>query len=155
MRATSENGAPASGRPDKLSIIVYSGEFDKVHYALALASSAVATNQAATLFFTMGACRALLRAGADGVPGWHTLGAGPGRAAPAEIDHDYARRGVATFDELFSACVELGVRFIVCEMGLRATGIDAKDLRDDLSIDTAGIVTFLGDASKDGAMLFV
>ncbi|MFQ5617352.1 MAG: DsrE/DsrF/DrsH-like family protein [Rhodospirillales bacterium] len=147
-----EDGAP--GRPDKLSIIVYSGEFDKVHYALALASSAVATNQAATLFFTMGACRALLRAGADGTPGWHTLGAGPGGAA-AEIDRDYARLGVATFDELFSACVELGVRFIVCEMGLRAAGIEPEDLRDDLSIDTAGIVTFLGDASKDGAMLLV
>lgn len=149
-----EERAPAPDRPDKLSIIVYSGEFDKVHYALALASSAVATNQAATLFFTMGACRALLRAGADGVPGWHTLGAGQGQT-PAEIDRDYARLGVATFDELFSACVELGVRFIVCEMGLRAAGIDAKDLRDDLSIDTAGIVTFLGDASKDGAMLFI
>lgn len=149
-----EERAPAPDRPDKLSIIVYSGEFDKVHYALALASSAVATNQAATLFFTMGACRALLRAGADGVPGWHTLGAGQGQT-PAEIDRDYARLGVATFDELFSACVELGVRFIVCEMGLRAAGIDAKDLRDDLSIDTAGIVTFLGDASKDGAIVFV
>lgn len=149
-----EERAPASSRPDKLSIIVYSGEFDKVHYALALASSAVATNQAATLFFTMGACRALVRAGADGTPGWHGLGAGPGRAA-AEIDRDYARLGVATFDELFSACVELGVRFIVCEMGLRAAGIEPEDLRDDLTIDTAGIVTFLGDASKNGAMLFV
>ena len=145
-----ENGAPASDRPDKLSIIVYSGEFDKVHYALALASSAVATNQAATLFFTMGACRALVRAGPDGVPGWHGLD-----AAPAETDRDYARLGVATFDELFSACVELGVRFIVCEMGLRAAGIKPEDLRDDLTIDTAGIVTFLGDASKDGAMLLV
>ena len=150
-----ETGAPARRRPDKLSIIVYSGEFDKVHYALALASSAVATNQAATLFFTMGACRALLRAAADGVPGWHTLDAGPGRPPLAEIDRDYARLGVATFDELFSACVDLGVRFIVCEMGLRAAGIKPEDLRDDLTIDTAGIVTFLGDASKDGAMLFV
>ncbi len=149
-----EDGTPASDRPDKLSIIVYSGAFDKVHYALALASSAVATNQAATLFFTMGACRALLRAGADGVPGWHTLAAVQGRAA-AEMDREYAKRGVATFDELFSACVELGVRFIVCEMGLRAAGIEAEDLRDDLTIDTAGIVTFLGDASTDGAMLFV
>ncbi len=150
-----ENGAPAPDRPDKLSIIVYSGEFDKVHYALALASSAVATNQAATLFFTMGACRALVRAGADGVPGWHGLDARPGRAAPAETDRDYARLGVATFEELFSACVELGVRFIVCDMGQRAAGIDAKDLRDDLSIDTAGIVTFLGDASQDGAVFFI
>ncbi len=32
---------------------------------------------------------------------------------------------------------------------------EAEDLRDDLTIDTAGIVTFLGDASTDGAMLFV
>ena len=36
-----------------------------------------------------------------------------------------------------------------------AAGIEPEDLRDDLAIDTAGIVTFLGDASKDGAMLLV
>ena len=46
-------------RPQKLSVIVFSGDYDRVHYALAMASAAAATNRAVTLFFTMAATRAL------------------------------------------------------------------------------------------------
>ena len=35
-----------------------------------------------------------------------------------------AQRGVGDFETLLQACVELGARFIVCEMGLRSLGID-------------------------------
>ena len=59
-------------RPTKLSLIVYSGTFDKVHYALATAAAAIATNTPVTLFFTMDAIACVTRA-ADGSPGWHTV----------------------------------------------------------------------------------
>jgi hypothetical protein len=42
-----------------LSIIVRSDRYEDVHYALAMASAAVAVNQRAVLFFTMGGLRAL------------------------------------------------------------------------------------------------
>ncbi len=45
--------------PNKLSIIVYSGQFDKVHYALVMASAAAAVGRPVTMFFTMDACIAL------------------------------------------------------------------------------------------------
>ena len=41
-------------RPEKLSIVVFSGDFDKIHYALVMASAAAAIDIPATLFFTMG-----------------------------------------------------------------------------------------------------
>ena len=59
--------------PDKLSIIVYAGHFDKVHYALVMAAAAAAIGRPVTLFFTMGACNALKAPGADGEPAWRQM----------------------------------------------------------------------------------
>jgi peroxiredoxin family protein len=129
--------------PDKLSIIVFSGDYDRIHYALAMASSAVAIDRAVTLFFTMDGIRALMRADAEGAPDWS------GREA------DYAAKKIGTVGEMLSACIELGAIFMVCEMGLRATGIDERDLRDDITIATGGIVAFLNDASRHGQMIMI
>ncbi|SKA00292.1 Peroxiredoxin family protein [Enhydrobacter aerosaccus] len=121
-----------------LSLIVRSGDYESVHYALALASAALAINRPAILFFTLGGIRALL---------------GP----PATLD-DWDRdelmrqRGIGDFETLLQACVELGARFIVCEMGLRALGIDRAQLRRDVPFTVAGIVTLL-DETKPGMHL--
>ena len=50
-------------------------------------------------------------------------------------------RGVGDFETLLQACVELGAKFIVCEMGLRALDIDRSRLRTDVPFTVAGIVT--------------
>jgi peroxiredoxin family protein len=137
---------------EKLSLLVLSGTYERVHYALVLASSAAAIGKPATLFFTDQALRALRRAEADGAPGWRSLSAAAGSDGGA-VDEDFRARGVAGFEELLSACVELGVRFIACEMGLRAMRLEPPALRSDVPIEVAGVVTFLGDASAGGAML--
>jgi len=144
---------PDTDRPGKLSLIVYSGAFDKVHYALATAAAAIATNTPVTLFFTMDAIACVTRA-ADGVPGWHAVTAEDGRAG-AVVDAGFAARGVGTFEELLGACVELGATFMVCDMGLRAKDIDRAALRDDVPFLEGGLVTFLNDARADGAMMFI
>jgi peroxiredoxin family protein len=121
-----------------LSIIVRSGDYESAHYALALASAALATNKQAVLFFTMGGLRALM---------------GP----PPTLD-DWGRdainkeRGVGDFETLLQACIELGCRFIVCEMGLRSLAIDQAELRKDVPFTVAGIVTLL-EETKPGMHL--
>jgi peroxiredoxin family protein len=121
-----------------VSVIVRSGTYESAHYALALASAAVAVNQPAILFFTMGGLRALM---------------GP----PPTLD-DWGRdalnreRGVGDFETLLQACIELGARFIVCEMGLRSLGIEARQLRADVPFTVAGIVTLL-EETKPGMHL--
>ncbi|MEE9140087.1 MAG: DsrE/DsrF/DrsH-like family protein [Alphaproteobacteria bacterium] len=146
---------PDAPAPDKLSIVVFSGDFERVHYALAMASAAVATNRPATLFFTMGAIRALLADHGDGTPGWHALGPAEGGLGPGERDREFARRGVATFAELMDACRDLGVTFMVCEMGLRAMGLTPEELRGDIAYEEGGIVSFLADVSPAGQMVFI
>jgi peroxiredoxin family protein len=112
-----------------VSVIVRAGDYESVHYGLALAAAALAVNKPAVLFFTMAGIRAL---------------SGP----PPQLD-DWARdadnraRGVGDFETLLQACVELGARFIVCEMGLRSLAIDRASLRADVPFTVAGIVTLL------------
>ena len=135
--------------PDKLSLVVFSGTYEKVHYALAMAAAAAATNVSATLFFTMGASSALL---ADG---WRNLATEAPDTNPADVDADFRAKGIAGFDTLLAACSDLGVTIMVCEMGLRAQGLSSDQLRSDLQIAPGGIVTFLADASATGSMLFI
>ena len=121
-----------------VSVILRAGDYESAHYALALASAALAVNKPAVLFFTMAGIRALM---------------GP----PPALD-DWPRdrlnreRGVGDFETLLQACVELGARFIVCEMGLRSLGIDAGSLRTDVPFTIAGIVTLL-EETKPGMHL--
>ncbi|MBM3583659.1 MAG: hypothetical protein FJX36_04285 [Alphaproteobacteria bacterium] len=132
--------------PAKLSIVVLDGSYQRVHYALAMAAAQLAIGRLATLFFTMGAIRALLAPRGDGVPGWRALDG-------AARDDAMAANGLATFEELLGACAELGATVLVCDMGLKAEGLTRADLRADLTIGTGGLVTFLNDARADGAMV--
>jgi peroxiredoxin family protein len=134
--------APRPEGPAGLALIVHDGAFERVHYALVLASAAAATDRKAILFFTGRAVHALRP------EGWRLLGGDPaGRAA------SFAARGVADFGELMDACRDLGVRIIACEMGLRAEGLSPEDLRPDLAVEVAGVVTFLQAAG--GTVLFI
>ena len=51
--------------PDKLSLIIQSGEYDRVHYALVMASAALAVGKPVTLFFTMAATRCSILPGCN------------------------------------------------------------------------------------------
>ena len=124
--------------PDKLSLIIQSGDYDRVHYALVMASAALAVGKPVTLFFTMAATRAL-------TAGW----------ADNSRETAFAADGLATFEELLAACSELDATFMVCELGLRAEKLGRGDLRDDIQITEGSAVSFLSDASENGAILYV
>jgi len=145
-------------RPDKVSIIAFSGDFDKVHYALVIASAAIAIDIPVTLFFTMAASRALLATDDKGAPSWRTLPAGEiGQSdmTGGDIDDAFKKSVVADFEGLLQSCVALGVKFMICDMGLRAMGLEDAPLRPDIPIETGGVVTFLNDASDKGATFFI
>jgi peroxiredoxin family protein len=120
-----------------VSVIVRAGDYESVHYALALAAAALAVNKPAVLFFTMAGIRALMK---------------PPILDDWERDALNRARGVGDFETLLQACVELGARFIVCEMGLRSLAIDRAGLRADVPFTVAGIVTLL-EETKPGMHL--
>jgi hypothetical protein len=109
---------------DTLGVLLISGEAERAHYAFVVATGAAAIGREVVIFATNDGCRALL---AD-LSGF------------TAFEAQAASRGVATLGELREASIELGIRLIVCEAGLRVAGI-AGALAE--TVEVAGVVTFL------------
>ena len=110
-----------------LGILLLSGEHARAHYAFVLATGAAALGRNVTLFATNTGCHALL---AD----WSGL-------ADAGRDGVLVARGVAGLDVLREAAMELGIRLLVCESGLRGEGLETRIMLPGVEI--AGVATFL------------
>ena len=112
---------------EPLGILLLAGSHDRAHYAFVLASGAAALGREVVLFATNAGCHALFT-------DWSGL-------QDAARDARVRAAGVAGLEELRDACVEMGVRLIACEAGLRAEGLDAGRLIEGVEI--AGVATFL------------
>jgi peroxiredoxin family protein len=133
---------------ERLCIVLLSGSFERVHYALCMASAAAALERPVTLFVTLEALRALVAGDAGGRPGWMDLPGAGEPAAPtapdgAALDTRNRARGVAGFEDLLQICAALGVEFMVCDMGLRTLGLTAAALRSDVKLEPGGLATLL------------
>ena len=116
---------------EPLGILLLSGAHDRAHYAFVLATGAAALGRPVVLFATNAGCRALL---AD----WSSL-------ADSARDARVRQRGVAGIGELRDAAVELGIRMIACEAGLRAEALADEPLM--ASVVVAGVATFLAETA--------
>ncbi|MBI1179046.1 MAG: hypothetical protein GC201_00710 [Alphaproteobacteria bacterium] len=103
-----------------------------------MASAAAAVGKPVTILWAGGSVRMLAK-------GW---------VKPDE-DHRVKALRVAGFEDLLAACRDLGIRMLVCETALALAELKPERLRDDLTLETAGAVTFLNDAAATGEMLFV
>jgi len=108
-------------------VLLLSGSHDRAHYAFVVASGAAALGRTVVLFATNRGCLALCR-------DWAGL-------ADADRDARIQANGVAGLDTLRDACLQMGVRMIACEAGLRAEAVDASRLLP--GVEVAGIATFL------------
>jgi peroxiredoxin family protein len=134
---------------ERLSILLLSGAFERVHYALCIASAAAALERPVTLFVTLDALRALMAEDATGRPGWVALAvAAPEVADASALDARYRAQGVAGFEELLETCRTLDVEFMVCEMGMRALGLERGALRADLELQPGGLATVLARGGR-------
>ena len=113
-----------------LGLVVLSGDYARVQYALMMASAAAAIDRPVTVFVTMDAVP-LLESG----EGWRRL-------AGSDRDDDLKCRGVADMETLLQACTALDVSMMVCEAGLKGLDVAEDALRDDLGVEVTGLVTF-------------
>jgi peroxiredoxin family protein len=110
-----------------LGVLLLSGSHDRAHYAFVVASGAAALGRSVVVFATNDGCKALCR-------DWSGL-------SDADRDDRIQKNGVAGLDTLRDACLEMEVRMIACEAGLRAETLDASLLLPQ--VEVAGIATFL------------
>ena len=116
---------------EPLGILLLSGAHDRAHYAFVLATGAAAIGRRVVLFATNRGCHAVLR-------DWSGLN-------EAERDATITARGVAGLDTLREAAVELGIRLIACEAGLRVEALDEAALMPEVTV--AGVATFLSETA--------
>jgi len=155
----------------KKTIIVFSGDFDKVMAAFIIANGAAAMDDEVTMFFTFWGLNALRKDthvrtsgktllqkmfGAMMPRGPKKLGlsnlnfAGVG---PKLMMRVMRQQNVMPLDELIATAREQGVKFIACTMSMDVMGLRKEELLD--GIEYAGVASYLGDADEANVNLFI
>jgi peroxiredoxin family protein len=119
--------APGAPEAKTLGVLLLAGDHERAHYAFCLVAAAAALGRPALLFATNRGCLALMR-------DWQVL-------AESGRDKVIQQRGLAGLETLRAASIELGVRLMACEAGLRAEALDRAGLLPQ--VEVAGIASFL------------
>jgi peroxiredoxin family protein len=137
---------------DKATIVVHSGDMDKLYSALIIGNGALAMGMEATLYFTFWGLLRLTKGGLEKGPlsKMHMLGMGK-RMIKQRMD----KQNVASLQRLMADFKELGGKIIACEMTMEIMGVKASDLNEEL-IDTYGAVgTYIQESRNAALTLFI
>ncbi len=147
-------------KPEKLSIVLHSGDMDKMYSALIIANGALAMGMDASIFFTFWGLQRLRKdaswamppAGLDkgGLSKMNMLGLGK-----LMIEQRMNRANVASLEQMMSDFIELGGKVMACDMTMDIMGIRKEDLREDLIGDYCGVGTFIQEARGSTVSLFI
>ena len=160
-----------SDSPEKMTIIAFSGDLDKLWPTMILSSTGAAYGMDVTVFFTFWGLFPLVRddvritgdhpmtkmLAAMNRPGFQgaklsklNMG-GAGRWMMRKLAGQHK---VKPPEELFAICQEMGVKMWPCQMTMDLLGIKPADLRPGLG-DPAGAATALSQMSRSQIQLFI
>ncbi len=156
----------------KKTIIVFSGDLDKVMAAFIIANGAAAMGDEVTMFFTFWGLNTLRKPekvqvktkksflqamfgwmmprGADKL-GISKMNFG-GMGAPM-MKMVMKQQNVTSLPELIQTAKDQGIKMIACTMSMDVMGIREEELMDGL--EYAGVATYLGEADEANVNLFI
>ena len=156
----------------KKTIILFSGDFDRVMAAFLIANGAAAMGDDVTMFFTFWGLNILRKTekvetkdkkstlqamfGKMMPKGTKKLGlskmnfAGAGSPMMRKATKD---AGGMSLEELFDSAREQGVKFIACTLSMDILGFKEEELIDGLEF--AGVAAYLGEADEANLNLFI
>ena len=154
----------------KLSLIAFSGDYDKLTAVFTLATGAAAVGYEVNIFFTFWGLDAIkqkrgrafigsnwltkifgyMMGGLSVTPNsrFNFLGIGP-----KIFRYLMRKNNVATLEELVEAATALGVNLYACEMAMHVLGLKKSDFIHEMK-DVLGVATFL-QLSEGGRTLFI
>lgn len=153
------------------TIIVFSGDFDKVMAAFIIANGAAAMDDEVTMFFTFWGLNALRKdqhvPTTGKTPLQKMFGAmmprGPKKlqlskmnfagAGPKMMQRVMRQQNVMLLPELIATAREQGIKLVACTMSMDVMGLRKEELLDD--IEYAGVASYLGDADESNVNLFI
>lgn len=137
---------------DKLTIVVHSGDMDKIYSALIIANGALSMGMEASLYFTFWGLQRLQKGGLEKGPlsKMHMLGIGK-----SMIKQRMNKANVSSLERLMQDFKELGGKIIACDMTMEIMGIKKEDLREDLITECGAVGTYIQEARESTINLFI
>lgn len=172
LEATAVDAPPAKApvrEPQRMTIVAFSGDMDKLFATLSIASTAAAMGSEVTVFATFWGLHSLRaqrsfsaksmteraisvmlprRTNNAGLSRMNMLGLGP-----RFFRSVMKRKNVAQLEELIATSKAVGVRFVACSMSMDVMGIREDELLD--GIELAGAATCVQDMMRSRASLFI
>jgi peroxiredoxin family protein len=156
---------------NKLTIIAWGGDLDRIWPTTILATTAAASGMESSVFFTFWGLFAIVKPGVRITgdnwmqkmmsvmnPGsaqkaklshYQFMGAGPAMFKKLADDHSVAKP-----EELIATAQDLGVRLIPCQMTMDLLGLKREDLLDGLE-EPIGAATALAEMREAAVSLFI
>ena len=137
---------------EKLTIVVHSGDMDKIYSALIIANGALSMGMEASLYFTFWGLQRLQKGGLEKGPlsKMHMLGIGK-----SMIKQRMNKANVSSLERLMQDFKELGGKIIACDMTMEIMGIKKEDLREDLITECGAVGTYIQEARESIINLFI
>lgn len=159
----------ASRPEDRLSLVIFSGDLDRVLAALIIATGAAAMGQKVDMFFTFWGLATLKKSTElDGKTllqrMMSVMTPGSSQTLPISRMNYFGvgsrmlrammkQQNVESLEALMDLARELGVTITACDMSQSVMGIRDTELMD--GVDHGGVGTFLGSALRSKAALFI
>jgi len=155
-------------KPRKASIIVFSGDMDKVMAAFIIATTAAASGIETTMFFTFWGLQAILKKTSTGKSFFGRMlglflkdinGLGPSKMNFGGVGRWMFKRmmrahNVASLPELRQMAIDMGVKLLACEMSMEVMEISREALIEEVS-DVVGAMTYIAEAKDSDITLFI
>ncbi|MEN4018453.1 MAG: DsrE/DsrF/DrsH-like family protein [Methanobacterium sp.] len=137
---------------DKATIIVHSGDMDKIYSALIIANGALSMGMEASLYFTFWGLQRLQKGGLEKGPLSKMNFLGLGRWM---IKDRMKKANVAPLERLLNDFKELGGKIIACEMTMEIMGVKKEELQENLIDDYGAVGTYIQEARDSKITLFI
>jgi len=137
---------------EKATIVVHSGDMDKLYSALIIANGALSMGMEASLYFTFWGLERLKKGGLERGPLSRMNLFGLGKWM---VMRRMKKVNMASLERLIQDFKELGGKIIACEMTMEIMGIRPEDLRQDLIDDYGAVGAYIKEAKESAITLFI
>ena len=137
---------------DKATLIVHSGEFDKVYSALIIGTGALSMGMEVSMYFTFWGLERLKKDELDKGPLSRMNFFGLGKWM---MKRKLKKSNVRKMDKLLEDFHELGGKILACDMTMEIMGVDKEDLREEVVTDYCAVGTYIKEAKESDVTLFI
>ncbi len=137
---------------EKVTIIVHSGDLDKIYSALIIGNGALAMGMDASLFFTFWGLQRLKKGDLEKGPlsKMNMLGLGSWM-----MKRRMKKANVAPLETLLQDFKDLDGKIIACEMTMEVMGMRKEDLHEDVIDEYGAVGTYIKEANESAITLFI